>query len=80
MGREERGLEWRLLDYRTPVLTISYIDLVIFAYVAQARVGEDNFQYKIKVRIQIKRELIKTTTELLCSNYQESRHNAPAVG
>ena len=35
---------WRC-DYRTHVLTISYIDLVIFAHVAQARVGEENFQY-----------------------------------
>jgi hypothetical protein len=33
------------LQYRTHVLTISYIDLVIFAHVAQARVGEENFQY-----------------------------------
>ena len=44
MGEEERGLEWRC-DYRTPVLTISYIDLVIFAHVAQARVGEENSHY-----------------------------------
>ena len=35
---------WRC-DYRTHVLTISYIDLVIFAHVAQARVGEENFHY-----------------------------------
>ena len=39
---------WRC-DYRTHVLMISYIDLVIFAHVnvAQARVGEENFQYSI---------------------------------
>ena len=37
---------WRC-DYRTHVLTISYIVLVIFAHVAQARVGEENFQYTV---------------------------------
>ena len=35
------------IQYRTHVLTISYIDLVIFAHVAQARVGEENFQYTV---------------------------------
>ena len=41
----------------TNVLTISYMDLVIFAHVAQARVGEENFQYASKYHNELLDEL-----------------------